>query len=112
MSNDGGMDCGLVTDDAVRERRDEAPLRVGYPWFHLDHDLLFDHGLKPIDEQTSFGQRCHFRKWRSWTLTAESIAQVTLANQPRNNHTSQHYVEASNCRIPVSTCPGQCNRTG
>jgi hypothetical protein len=28
------------------------------------------------------------------TLTAESIAQIALANQPRNSHTSQHYAEA------------------
>jgi hypothetical protein len=39
------------------------------------------------------------------TLTAGSIAQIALASQPRNIHTSQHFVEASKLQASSAYVP-------
>src|SRR5258707_1287732 len=56
MLSEGGLDGGLVLNDAIRKRRNQAHAGAGDPWIKIFDELLAHHGLKAFHEHAGFDE--------------------------------------------------------
>src|ERR1700730_5773672 len=56
QGSEGGLDGGLVLNDATRKRRNQAHAGAGDPWIEIFDELLAPHDLKAFHEHAGFDE--------------------------------------------------------